>query len=939
MDPTPLDSDIVFVIIHLTHEALSKKLALVLSKTKFQSQLRTAIQSVLKQGSNFEKINIVLKLNGKDKTYTLKAIPIKAISFSLNKHYSLIRLKEVTKGITKEINDQLKKSFDYVQSISDTVPLPLVVLDHKFCLQSANQAFYKQFHVSPRALGGDFFSVMGESQENMIELRQAISAVFSGNKIFTHFELNHRFLKLGHKTMLFSAKKIRWIGKETEATLIAIEDVTERKQMEQSFRRESARAQLLEAVAVAANESPDLNSAIQIFLDRICVHTGWPIGHSYLSLNGYFTSSHIWHLADSHLFSNFKNGIESLKVVQGIGLLGMIASTRKPAWVIDITQDPNFIGTELAKEAGLKSFFAIPVMVGQKVAAMLEFYTTQTVEPDRQLLDIMGHIGFQLGRVIERKKAEDTLKRSLQQFETLTTLSPVGILLTDTQGNCVYVNEKWRRLAGLSTEKAAGPNWMQALHPDDRERVSQEWYSAVKEGKEFASEFRFQTPDKAVSWLSGRATSLCDETGKITAYLGTVTDITERKYAEEERTRLLQREQLARTEAEQANRAKDLFLATLSHELRTPLTSILSWIQMLRMGRLDPEKSKRGLEIIEQSAKTQAQLINDLLDVSRIQAGKFPLERQDIDPTAVIRAAMESVGPAAEEKEIQIETKLDSSVGVIFGDASRLQQVIWNLLANAIKFSSTGGRIELRLERFEEQGRDSARIQVRDQGKGINPEFLPYIFNLFTQADSSTTRAYGGLGLGLAIVRNLVELHGGTVQAESPGEGKGATFTVNLPLKSLQKGSDLITQPKELSRKVTEGEEGVRLDGLRILIVDDEASAREAFTFMLGSFGAEVQAVESASKAVEAFGQFKPHILVSDIAMPGEDGYSLMQKIRALDSTDGGQVPSIALTAYAGPEDRNRALASGFQTHVSKPVDANHLARVIERLVKPKMAA
>ena len=391
----------------------------------------------------------------------------------------------------------------------------------------------------------------------------------------------------------------------------------------------------------------------------------------------------------------------------------------------------------------------------------------------------------------------------------------------------------------------------------------------------------------------------------------------------------------ARGDADKANRAKDLFLATLSHELRTPLTAILSWAQMLRSGKLDSEKVQRGAEIIEESGKTQAQLINDLLDVSRIVAGKLSLETREVNPASVVQSAIEAVRSLAKARSIEIETFFEPQVGTVMADPVRLQQVFWNLLTNAVKFSAPQSKITVRVDRIKDHEGEKAKaiIQVEDSGKGIDVEFLPKIFDSFSQEDSSSIRIHGGLGLGLAIVRNLVELHGGTIRAESPGHQLGATFTVTLPMKSEQalSGSQTI-HSDSLKNSLSVGSVPVRLDGIRVLIVDDEANAREAIGELLNSFGAEIRAASFTEEALKIFQQFKPHVLVSDIAMPGENGYDLIHKIRALSPANGGDTPSLAMTAYAGGDDARRALSAGFQAHLAKPVDGHHLAKTIAKL-------
>ncbi|AFZ14618.1 multi-sensor hybrid histidine kinase [Crinalium epipsammum PCC 9333] len=386
------------------------------------------------------------------------------------------------------------------------------------------------------------------------------------------------------------------------------------------------------------------------------------------------------------------------------------------------------------------------------------------------------------------------------------------------------------------------------------------------------------------------------------------------------------------TEAQQANRMKDEFLATLSHELRTPLNAMVGWIQLLRTRTFDPQTSARALETIDRNTKSLAQLIEDVLDVSRIITGKLQLKTHPIEIVPVIEAAIETVQAAANAKYIKIECLLNSTEKVL-GDPNRLQQVAWNLLSNAVKFTPQNGRVEVRLEQIN----NHVHIKVIDTGRGIKSEFLPYVFERFRQADNSITRSYGGLGLGLAIVRHLVELHGGTVHVESEGEGKGATFVVILPAiahnhnqvkpetSTYNQNIDLSPPPDSVSSSL--------LSGLHILVVDDEPDARELLIAILGDYGAEVTAVSSAREAFELLQKLQPNVLVSDIGMPGEDGYTLIRKIRALHPEQGGKIPAIALTAYARTEDRNQAILAGFQLHISKPVNPTELATMVANLL------
>ncbi len=378
-------------------------------------------------------------------------------------------------------------------------------------------------------------------------------------------------------------------------------------------------------------------------------------------------------------------------------------------------------------------------------------------------------------------------------------------------------------------------------------------------------------------------------------------------------------------DAERANRLKDEFLATLSHELRTPLNAILGWAQMLNDGRLDEAGRKKAVHTIMRNADAQARLVEDVLDVSRIVSGKMRLSMAAVDLTAVVATAIEMVRPAALAKGIEITSSL-SWHSTVVGDADRLQQVAWNLLLNAVKFTPKHGRVAVRVETLNSQ----ATLTVSDSGIGVRPDFLPHLFERFRQADASTTRQYGGLGLGLAIVRHMVELHGGTVRAESEGLDRGTTFSVSLPVRAV---APVDPAPAQQSSPPTT-RVFPALEGLRVLAVDDEPDARELVIAALTQFGADVRTADSAEEAVRALSAWRPHVLLADIGMPVEDGYSLIRRIRARPPDKGGLTPAAALTAYAQPEDRARALAAGFQEHVAKPTTPGELARVVATLAR-----
>lgn len=403
------------------------------------------------------------------------------------------------------------------------------------------------------------------------------------------------------------------------------------------------------------------------------------------------------------------------------------------------------------------------------------------------------------------------------------------------------------------------------------------------------------------------------------------------KILDREQERVLARETAARELAEETNRLKDDFLANVSHELRTPLSAILGWAKMIGSGKLDAEGHDRAVETIIRNANSQAQLIEDLLDISRIISGKMRLDARPVELPPLIEAVVESMRLAAEARSIRVQTFIDPKAGMITGDGERLQQIFWNLLSNAVKFTPNKGKVQVRLERINSH----LEFTVSDTGQGIAPEFLPYVFERFRQADGSTTRTSSGLGLGLAIVQHLVELHGGSIQVESEGEGKGATFRVILPLRIVNSAAG------EDADKVHPAVGGnipldmlPRLEGVRVVAVDDEEDSRLLLQELLEQSGAEVTVCASASEALETMQTLRPHVLISDLGMPGEDGYSLIRWVRILRDEQGGQIPAIALTAYARVEDRVKALASGFQVFITKPIEPAELVAAVGSLAE-----
>jgi PAS domain S-box-containing protein len=535
-------------------------------------------------------------------------------------------------------------------------------------------------------------------------------------------------------------------------------------------------------------------------------------------------------------------------------------------------------------------------------------------------------------RTEELARVNQALRESEAQMRLVTDALPVLISYVDRDERYRFNNrayETWfaharHEMTGCTLREVLGDAAYQQIQPFVKralagEMVTFERTIPYKDGG---------TRDVQVSYLPD-----VEPGGQARGYYAMVLDISDRRRAEAERESLLAREQLARAEAERASNLKDEFLATLSHELRTPLNAILGWAQVLRRQETTGDVAN-GLAVIERNARVQAQLIEDLLDLSRIISGKLRIDVQRVDAAEVIRAAVESVRPSAEAKEIRLETVLDSHAGVVRGDPARLQQVIWNLLNNAVKFTPKGGKVQIALERVNSH----VEVTVADTGDGIAPEFLPHVFDRFRQADGAITRSYGGLGIGLAIVKSIVEAHGGTVRAKSPGLGGGATFSIELPLMVVHEDGNQLADRKHprLANLGVEDEEFVceekLLQGISVLVVDDESDARDLIRKVLDDCSATVMVANSGAEALQLVEQSRPDVIVSDIGMPNMDGYELMRRIRELAPEAGGTTPAAALTAFARSEDRRRALIAGYQSHVAKPVEPAELVTVVASL-------
>jgi PAS domain S-box-containing protein len=534
--------------------------------------------------------------------------------------------------------------------------------------------------------------------------------------------------------------------------------------------------------------------------------------------------------------------------------------------------------------------------------------------------------------ITARRHAEEAVHVAYRQLAFHVESSPLAVIEWDSDFRVARWSKSAERLFGWKADEVIGKhvNEWQFVFADDVDAVALVT-NRQREGVEVHGVLRNRnyTRDGSILFCEWYNSVLRDEREHLVSVLSLVLDVTAREKAEQERAALLVRERDARQLAEEADRLKDEFLATLSHELRTPLTSILGWASMIRNGEVEGANAMRALETIERNARSQARLIDDLLDVSRIITGNLRLDLNPLNLTPIVEAAVDALRPTADVKDIHFRTEFISADCLVKGDPNRLRQVIWNLLSNAIKFTPRGGTVSISLKCVE----SNARLTVSDTGEGISEAFLPYVFDRFRQAEGSISRKQGGLGLGLAVVRHLVELHGGTIEAESAGMGEGSTFTVDLPLAQERRDPARAEERRRELERRRSRKDRVRLDGIHVLLVEDDDDSRKLLGTMLKRYGAKVTSTKSAAEALDVFSNELPDLLISDIGMPDEDGYELIRKLRERPIDQGGATPAIALTGYASRKDRERALAAGYHKHMAKPVEQAEMIAAIAGLV------
>jgi PAS domain S-box-containing protein len=537
----------------------------------------------------------------------------------------------------------------------------------------------------------------------------------------------------------------------------------------------------------------------------------------------------------------------------------------------------------------------------------------------------------------QQELAQKAIREAQERFRLLVdNIRDYAIFMIDTEGRVASWNSGAEHMLGYSSNEIVGQPaacFFVSEKADDTV-LDREMKEAQATGRSRSTGWRARKSGERL-YVEGVLSAVRDDEGRLLGYAKLMKDVTHQRRIELEREQLLQSERAARSEAERSSRMKEEFLATLSHELRTPLNAILGWSEVLRRTASANTELTEGLRVIERNARAQAQIIEDLLDMSSIISGKIRLEMRKVDLTSVIEASLNAVRPAAETKGIELKVGVDGSTGLVHGDPNRVQQVFWNLLTNAVKFTPRGGCVSVTLRSAGSQ----LKVSVEDDGEGIDPAFLPYVFERFRQADASASRRHGGLGLGLSIVKQLVELHGGSITASSEGKGKGSVFTVTLPVMAIDVDSAGRDGQRSYAPRSPSEQPGVHartphLEGVRVLVVDDEPDARSLIERLLEECEATVTTAGSAREALEQVVREAPDVLLSDIGMPKEDGYSLMRRIRSL-SGEASRIPAIALTAYARAEDCAKALQAGYQVHLAKPVEPATLIATVARLARP----
>lgn len=635
-----------------------------------------------------------------------------------------------------------------------------------------------------------------------------------------------------------------------------------------------------------------------------------------------------------NLTGNYTRGVQSIVGIYKFSDFGSEVHERmlanQPYVVYDIDSHQPAVDVTLYRQTEIQAFICVPLHKSGRFVASLAVHQAHSRIWTADEIQIVQAVAARCWESIERTRIARQLRDREERYRTFVDTVSSVVWLCNAEGEMDTDNPSWSLFTGQSWDQYRGWGWLDAIHPEDRENTSSVWHEAVTTRKMYEVEYRLRRYDGEYRHVVAHGAPVLRADGSVKEWVGNCTDNHAEQLLMQQNIKLLTSERAARAEAERTGRMKDEFLATLSHELRTPLSAILGWSQLLQRTEMNSEEAREGLATIERNARAQAQLIEDLLDMSRIISGKIRLDVQPVDLTAVIKSAISTVKHSAAAKQIEVTCTLDSEVGTIVCDPNRIQQVVWNLLSNSIKFTPPHGEVEVQLQ----QSGSHVEISVRDSGAGIPPEFLPHVFERFRQADATTTRRHGGLGLGLAIVKNLIELHGGSVSVWSAGERQGSKFKILLPY------STPVARVESPSAEDAEQQDSIyrpqpttawippNLTGVRVLVVDDEPDARELAKRILLECHADVVVAKNGREALHILNLSPPDVLVSDIGMPEIDGYELLRRARAA----GCQIPAAALTAFARAEDRTQALEAGFQTHLTKPLEARDLVAAVANL-------
>lgn len=676
-------------------------------------------------------------------------------------------------------------------------------------------------------------------------------------------------------------------------------DITDRRTTEQRLR---VRHEVTLCLAKAATVS----DGARCVLEAICQGLHWDLGILWKvdARAGTLGIVECWH-APEVAFPEFLRCSRATAFEAGVGLPGRVWACAEPAWIVDVAQDPNFPRLSAAVQEGLHGGFAFPILLGHATLGVVEFFSRQARAPDPDLLEMMTVVGSQIGQFLEHRRAEEAMRESEARFRQLAEAMPQIVWTANPEGWTEYINQQWCQYTGVPAEQANDPERLaEVTHPDERAVVHERWQQALAAGTPYECEFRLKrAADNAYRWFLSRAVPIKNEQGQVLRWFGTSTDIDDQKRIEES--------------LKAADRRKDEFLAMLSHELRNPLAPVRNALHIMRMARLEDAALAEARDVVERQVRQLTVMIDDLLDIFRISRHRIALRKELLDLTKLVRQTVEDHRRPLEESGLAVHLHLPETAVWVTGDPTRLSQVLLNLLHNAAKFSNPGDSIFVRLH--EEEDHHRAVVSVRDTGIGIPAEILPHVFDSFTQAEQTLDRHHGGLGLGLALVKGIIDLHGGEVRAQSLGPSHGAEFTFWLPLE--RRGNSNRERGPHAVRSARQ---------LRILVVEDNRDAAKTLAALLRRYGHEVTTAYSGTTGVQAARQWPPDLVLCDLGLPEMDGYEVARALRQDPVTATARL--IAVSGYGYEEDRQRSEAAGFDLHLTKPVDPSDLQRLLADL-------